>query len=158
MGLQTLIGKSASKVPFVSFLFEPSIDEWGGEETYGNIAERAFENIVSPGYYSKKEYTAVDKELEELYERTGDSDVLPVKQQKYYRQDKITYYMSVKNYNEVKKLRGKRSFELIKALINSSKYKRMSDEEKVKAIKKCYDQAGKEAKDKMLKKVKKDAK
>lgn len=154
-GLQSLIGQASSKIPFASYLFEPAIDEWGREEKYGNIVERAFENIASPGYYAEDNYTAVDKELKELYERTGESSVLPVVQQKYYVEDKIYYYMSAEEYTKVKKMRGQRSFKYVKELLDSSKYRAMSDEEKVKAVEKCYEQAGKETKEKMLKEIKK---
>ena len=60
--LQRFIGQASSKVPFASYLFEPSVDEWGREEEYGNVLERVFENTVSPGYYSKDNYTKVDTE------------------------------------------------------------------------------------------------
>ncbi len=164
-GLQRFIGQASSKIPFASYLFEPAIDEWGREEKYGNVLERAFENTVSPGYYAEDNYTEVDKELRELYERTGESSVLPVIQQKYYKQDKIYYYMSAKDYTQVKKMRGKRSFELISNLLDNKivlknqekKFSSMTDEEKVNAVKKCYEQAGKETKEKMLEKVKKKA-
>lgn len=156
-GLQRLIGQASSKIPFASFLFEPAIDEWGREEKYGNVIERAFENTISPGYYAEDNYTTVDKELKELYERTGESSVLPVIQQKYYKENKIYYYMSAEDYTEVKKMRGQLSFKYVKSLLDSSKYNSMTDEEKVNAIEKCYEQAGKETKEKMLEKVKSKA-
>lgn len=152
--VQRLIGRAASKIPFASLLFETSVDEWGREESYGNIFERVVENTLSRGYYSAGNYTAVDEELKELYERTGDAAVLPTSQQKYYTKDKVRYDMSAKIYTEVKKLRGEKSFNYISKLIKSNRYKNMSDEKKVKAIKKCYDQAGEETKKEMFEKVK----
>lgn len=146
--------QASSEIPFASYLFEPSVDAWGREETYGNLFERAFENTVSPGYYAKENYTDVDRELKELFERTGENSVLPTTQQKYYAEQKVYYYMNAKDYTEAKKLRGQRSFELVQNLMDSSDYKGMSDEEKVKAIKKCYETAGKETKEKMIEKVK----
>lgn len=156
-GLQRLIGQASSKIPFASYLFEPAIDEWGREETYGNLFERTLENALSPGYYAEDNYTEVDKELREIYERTGETSVLPVIQQKYYKEDKIYYYMSAEDYTEAKKMRGQKSFEYVNKLINSSKYRSMSDEEKVSAIEKCYKRAGEETKGIMLEKVKQNA-
>lgn len=153
-GLQRLIGQASSKIPFASYLFETSVDEWGREESYGNIVERAFENTVSPGYYSAENYTRVDKELRKLYEKTGDSAVLPVIQQKYYTEDYVKYDMTAEEWTKVKKLRGKKSFELVRELISSNKYSAMTDKEKIKAIKKCYTEAGDYAKEQMLDKVK----
>jgi hypothetical protein len=157
-GLQTLIGQASSKIPFASKLFQPAIDEWGREETYGNVVERAFENTVSPGYYAKDNYTRVDKELRKLYDKTGDASVLPTLQQKYYREDGSDYYMSAEDYTKVKKMRGKKSFQYVKELINSSDYHSMSDEEKVEAIADCYKQANKETKEEMLERVKRKSK
>ena len=165
-GLQRFIGQASSKIPFASFLFQPAIDEWGREETYGNGVERVLENTVSPGYYSANNYTDVDKELRELHERTGDDSVLPVIQQKKYTEDYVTYYMSAEDYTETKKIRGQKSFELVSGLLSNKKvyktqnktYSRMSDEEKVKAIDKCYEEAGDYAKEKMLEKVKSKSK
>ena len=153
-GLQRLIGQVSSKIPFASYLFETSVDEWGREETYGNVVERAFENTVSPGYYSAENYTAVDRELRKLFERTGDSAVLPVIQQKSYTEDYVKYDMTAKEYTQVKKLRGQKSFELVRNLISSSDYIAMTDKEKVKAIKDCYTDAGDYAKEQMIEKVK----
>ena len=165
-GLQRFIGQASSKIPFASFLFQPAIDEWGREETYGNGVERVLENTVSPGYYSANNYTDVDKELRELHERTGDDSVLPVIQQKKYTEDYVTYYMSAEDYTETKKIRGQKSFELVSGLLSDNKvyktqnkpYSRMSDEEKVKAIQKCYEEAGDYTKEKMLEKVKSKSK
>ncbi|MFA7636847.1 MAG: hypothetical protein WCX81_03695, partial [Monoglobales bacterium] len=105
--LQRFIGQASSKIPFASYLFEPSVDAWGREEEYGNIVERAFKNTVSPGYYSKDNYTKVDTELKKLYDRTGESSVLPTTQQKYYVSDKTYYYMNAKDYIKVKKSEDK---------------------------------------------------
>lgn len=161
-GLQRLIGQASSKIPLASYLFEPAIDEWGREETYGNVAERAFENTISPGYYSAENYTSVDRKLRKLYEKTGDSAVLPVIQQKYYTEDYVKYDMTAEEYTKVKKLRGRKSFELVRSLLSDEiifekqekRYSSMSDDEKVKAIKKCYEEAGKYAKEQMIEKIK----
>jgi hypothetical protein len=174
MLVQRLVGQASSKIPFASYLFEQSVDEWGRELTYGNVMERVLENTLSPGYYSSENYTKVDKELKELYDRTGESDVLPVTQVKYYKQDNTYYHMSVKDYTEAKKIRGQKSFNFISEVINDKlavklqdkktkkyyvkKYSQMSDDEKVRAIKRCYEKAGDETKEIMFEKIKKNVK
>lgn len=155
-GLQNIMGQAASKIPFASYLFEPAIDEWGREETYGNLFERAVENAVSPGYYAEKNYTAVDNEIKRLYESTGDASVLPVIQQKKYTEAKVDYPMTAEQYTEAKRIRGQKSFALINNLIKSNKYKSMSDVEKAAAIAKCYREAGEYAKEQMINKVKRN--
>ena len=153
-GIQRIVAQTASKIPFASFLFAPSVDEWGREESYGNVLERTLENMVSPGYYAKEDYTVADKEIKRLYDETGDNAVLPILQQQYYKEQGTYYYMSADDYYEVKRIRGQESFKLVRELIKKKSYKQMSDEEKVKAIKKCYEKAGDTAKKRMLGKVK----
>ncbi len=169
-GMQRLIGQASSKIPFASYLFETAVDEWGREETYGNILERVSENIISPGYYSKENYTNVDKVLKDLYEKTGETSVLPIAQQKYYEENYIRYDMTAKEYTEAKKMRGQKSFKYVNELLadkrmiklksnvtgkyRNLRYSQMSDDEKVRAIKKCYEQAGEETKETMLEKMK----
>ena len=169
-GVQNFIGQVSSKIPFASYLFEPSIDEWGREETYGGIVERTLENAISPGYYSEKNYTEVDEEIKRLYESTGEADVLPVTQQKKYTESKVDYPMTAAQWTEAKRIRGQKSFELIEQLFSDKMqvklqnketgkyqtmfYSLMSDEEKVRAIKKCYEDAGDYTKEQMLDKVK----
>ena len=164
--VHTLIGNVSSKIPLVGKLFiEPKIDAWGRDEEYGNLPERVFENIISPGYYSKEEYTQVDKEIEAIYEKTGEEGVLPSKIQKSLTIDKKNYSLNSHQYTQYARLKGQKRFELVKELIEKGKktkkkfgggyvrtpYNSLSDEEKVKAIKKCYDDASDYANSEMKK-------
>ncbi len=143
-GLQKFIGQVSSKLPFASYLFEPSIDSWGREETYGDIPERVFENTVSPGYYSSFSLTPVDEEIARLFEQTGKDDVFPTTVGKSFTDGGIKYYLTAKEYTQVKKLRGKMSYLLAEALIESSEYEGMTDDEKAAALGNCYKTAQKE--------------
>lgn len=151
--IQSFVGQVASKVPFASKLYEPSVDNWGRDESYGSLLGRSLENVISPGYHSKKNYTEVDEELKNLYALTGETSVFPITQSKYYKVDGVVYNMSAKEYTEAKRLRGQKSFAFVKELIESKKYNLMSNDEKVKAIKKCYENAGDETKEIMLQKM-----
>lgn len=169
-GLQRIAGQAASKIPFASYLFEPSIDVWGREETYGGVVERVFENTASPGYYAEENYTEVDKVLKELYNRTGDAAALPTEQQKYFTEGDARYNMTAQEYTEAQKIRGQKSFELVSDLLadkksielqdkktkqyKTKKFSQMTDEEKVTALEKCYKEAGNHTKEQMLEKVK----
>lgn len=152
--IESLKEKTISKVPGASFLFEPSVDNWGREMEYGSIFERIAENTVSPGYYSEQNYTAVDNEIKRLYEYTGDESVFPITQTKTFTEDKVVYSLNAKQYTEAKKIRGRKSFELVEKLINSTNYSHISDENKVKALSDAYKKAGQYAKKEMLKKIK----
>lgn len=147
---QRLIGEASSKIPLMSYLFAPSVDNWGRDESYGGTLERVFENTVLPGYYSKENYTEVDEELLRLYNQTGDNAVFPPSISKYFKEDGERFDFTADEYASYKRDRGQRGFKYVYELINSSSYARMSDNEKVKAIEKCYDRAREEAKLKYL--------
>jgi hypothetical protein len=166
--LQQTIGQAASKIPAVSYLFPKSIDVWGREEKYGNFLERLLENTISPGYYSKKNETKVDKEIFDLYEKTDDVSVFPTKQNKYYKEKDDNgewqyYYFTADEYEKVMRTRGRKSYALVSDLISdkkvlknqNKKYSEMTDEEKVRAIRDCYEIAGTQTKEEVLPAIKK---
>lgn len=92
--------------------------------------ERIFENTISPGYYSEKQYTDVDKELEKLYGKTKENSVLPSAPQKSITQDKITYHLNAFQYTEFSKLRGQKAFENVQKTITGNRYKVLVTKEK----------------------------
>lgn len=153
--IQTLIGKAESKIPLASFLLEPKVDRWGREETYGSLPERIFENTISPGYYSEEKYTKVDKELERLNKAVGGNDMFPVTMGTKITIDKVEYNLDVHQYTEAARLRGQKSFELVQDLMNAEYYDRLSDEDKVKELQKCYGDALDYVKEEMGEELKK---
>ena len=93
-----------------------------------------------------------------MYKATGNNEVLPVKQAKYFTIDGVRYDLSADEYAEVLRNRGKKSRELINNLISDKMsvklkneetgtyrylfYSDMSDSEKARAIARCYSEAG----------------
>jgi hypothetical protein len=144
--IQKIIGQAAGKFPGASFLFTKSVDDWGRDESYGGFVERFVENTVSPGYYSKENYTDVDNELMRLYTVTNDSAVFPPKSSKYITEGGEKHNFTAKQYEQYKRDRGQSAFNYVNKLINSDEYKNMGEKEQLKAIKKCYERAGDEAK------------
>lgn len=149
--LQRFVNQTAAKIPFASKFLQVKVDNWGRELDYGGAVERLLENSVSPGYYSEKHYTDVDKELEKLYERTKEGAVLPSAPQKSITQDKVTYHLNAYQYTEFSKLRGRKAFEYTAKTISSYQYKNADDDKKVKLIKECYEKAQKDAKEELFK-------
>ncbi|MBD8947800.1 MAG: hypothetical protein EGR97_10860 [Clostridiales bacterium] len=149
--LQRFVNQTAAKIPFASKFLQVKVDNWGRELDYGGAVERLLENSVSPGYYSEKHYTGVDKELEKLYERTKEGAVLPSAPQKSITQDKVTYHLNAYQYTEFSKLRGRKAFEYTAKTISSYRYKNADDDKKVKLIKECYENAQKDAKEELFK-------
>ena len=152
-GLDRFIARQATKIPGLSKILEPKIDMWGREETYGDTwYGRLIGNTISPGYYKEINSTALDDELRRLgNEYEGDGSVLPPKVPKYFTYEKQEYYMTPSEYALYSVIRGQKSFEAADELIRTDDYKNKSAEEKKKALEKCYDAAGDEAKNEILK-------
>lgn len=152
-GLDRFIARQATKIPGLSKILEPKIDMWGREETYGDTwYGRLIGNTISPGYYKEINSTALDDELRRLgNEYEGDGSVLPPKNQKSFTYEKQKYYMTPSEYARYSVIRGQKSFEYADELIRTDDYKNKSAEEKKKALEKCYDAAGDEAKNEILK-------
>ena len=152
-GLERFINRQLAKTPGASRLIEPKIDMWGREETYGDTWYGRFVgNTLSPGYYKEIDSTALDDELRRLYEEyEGDGSVLPPKIPKYFTYEKQKYYMNPSEYTKYSVIRGQKSFEAADELIRTDDYKNKSAEEKKRALEKCYDAAGDEARNEILK-------
>ena len=141
--------KAAAKIPFASTKLQPYVDQWGREQVNDNLASRAFQNFLSPGYYSEVEQTRVDEEVERLYETNGDSGVLPGYAPKYFYVDKKRVDLSADEYTELAKDKGQRAYKYLLDMIDTSAYKKLDDTEKANAVKRVYELALAQAKEKV---------
>ncbi|MBQ9994107.1 MAG: hypothetical protein IJP17_05290, partial [Clostridia bacterium] len=134
------IGRSAmSKTPVAEEQLPERIDAWGRNTGDGqSLFERAMENFISPGYYSKSKTTEVDTMLQELYTATGDTSVLPATAGRYFSFEGENYYMAADEYVEYAKTRGQTAFDIIDDLRQDPAFRRMSDDEKVACITDAY--------------------
>lgn len=149
--LQMALQRNKSKIPGALQTQQPYVDAWGREEPTGNIAERAFSNFLSPGYTSEKQTSYMEKELERLYEETGDSSVLPSSAQKSVTNQGEKYVLTAEEYTEYQRTMGKTSYELLSKLTGSSEYKKLTDEQRTDAVSEVYSYAKDLAKEEMLK-------
>ena len=121
------------------------VDAWGRTQSNGSVAERAFSNLLSPGYIGKNNSTEVDNELQRLYD-AGQTNVFPsriamTQTVNVYRNDgrKIEDRRLTKDeYVQYQKVMGQTSLELVKDLMKSPVYNGMSDEAKADAISEIY--------------------
>lgn len=128
-----------NKIPGLRQKLPIKTDIWGQEQKQSdNIALRALENGVFP--WARKELSSnnVDKEIIKVYENTGESSVFPDTINKNLTIDKKKYVMTSKELAKYKKQFGETSYELLKNLINSDGYKKLSDSQKQLAIEKIY--------------------
>lgn len=130
-----------SKIPVASQNRMLYIDAWGRADTEENAGFRALENFLSPGYHNEVRTTAADEELMRLAEATNSTAVFPKRAEKSFTVDGEAYAMTQEEYQKHLIERGQTSYQLVSDLISSPIYAGMSDEEKAKAVEKCYDYA-----------------
>lgn len=141
---ERIIGKIMNKLPGEYNQVE-YVDAWGRTQSSGSVAERAFSNLLSPGYIGKNNSTEVDNELQRLYD-AGQTNVFPsriamTQTVNVYRNDgrKIEARRLTKDeYVQYQKVMGQTSLELVKDLMKSPVYNGMSDEAKADAISEIY--------------------
>lgn len=138
------LGKIMNKLPGEYNQVE-YVDAWGRTQSSGSAAERAFSNLLSPGYIGKNRSTEVDNELQRLYD-DGQTNVFP---SRISMTDTVNVYRSdgrkteerrltKDEYVQYQKVMGQTSLELVKDLMRSPVYNGMSDEAKASAISEIY--------------------
>lgn len=144
--VQRAYQKLFNKIPGLSFLNQPYIDEWGREDTTQNIAVRAFENFLSPGWLSEIKTSDMEQELQRLYEATGENGVLPGYAAKFITVNGEKINLTGDEYTLFASTRGMTAYSIISEIVSSEEYANMSDGQKVKAIKDAFEFAGAAAK------------
>ena len=134
-----------SKIPGLSYTQIPKIDAWGREVERGNFGERVLENFISPGYYSKMDYDDTSKELERLYEETGEN-VFPTTAAKSFEVNGEHKYLTAEEYVTFAKAKGEYSHDYIYDFVRSDEYEKLSDGQRAKVITNLYKYANAKAK------------
>ena len=131
-----------SKVPGLRQKLPTKEDIWGNEQkAEPNIPLRVVNNFVNPSTVKNINTSKVDEELDNLYNKTGESTILPSTIEKTYTINGQTYRMTNEEYSKYKKNYGQTSYKLLDDLINSNDYNKLSDEQKQKAIENIYSYA-----------------
>jgi hypothetical protein len=137
--LSYLIDGIKKKVPGISRYMEPSIDIWGNEIDTGTVWNRVFANFISPGYLKQDKATTTDKKLLELYEKTGETAILPSYASKYFELDGDRVDLTAPQYTRFSKTQGKTSYNILKELFSNRNFDNMTDTEKISIIKNVYE-------------------
>ena len=135
--------KQAAKIPFLSMMLQPRVDQWGREQenTGGNVLGRFLFNTLSPGYADSLKSTAVDDELTQLYEATGDSSIFPSFADKSVKYNGENVKMNGDQYTRYAKTRGQNSYNILSDIIGTSAWDEADDREKTKLISEAYSYA-----------------
>ncbi len=149
--VQYTIGRATARLPGVDYQQIPYIDAWGREEEAEPLPVRAVNNFLNPAYTSKSNVTAVDGEVQRLYNITGEGAVVPTRAPKSFKAGGETVNLSKEQYVTYAKTRGQTAYTVIEGLIGSNGYQKLSDTDKADAIQNAYDYANALAKTKVSK-------
>ena len=131
-----------NKIPGLRKTLPIKTDIWGNNmEQSSNVVQRGLENAVLPWARKNVSSSNVDKELNKLYDKIGESSILPDIINKKLTINGKEYRLTNEEYSNYKKEYGKTSYNLINDLISSKEYKSMSDIQKQKAIEEIYSYA-----------------
>lgn len=129
------------KIPGARKTLQPAVDLWGREVSNGSAGERVFQSFLSPGYLKTVDDGPVDRELRRLHAATGSSAVYPAEAEKSFTVHGETKYLTAEEYTKYAKTLGKTRYDAVTALVNNAGYKKLSDEEKARAVSDAYEYA-----------------
>lgn len=141
--LQSQKNQIMAKIPGLSKKLPAAYDTWGNEKQRDNAA---FEQFLDPAAFTNQTASSRDKEIQRLYEATGDIGVYPP---------------SVKNGTDVDGLKldntqtstyqrtaGQLNRQIVDEVMRTDEYRQADDATRVKMLKSAYEigrEAGKEA-------------
>ena len=99
------------------------------------------QSFLSPGYFKTVDTGALDKELRRLAEATGSSAVYPAEVEKSFKVGGETKNLTAEEYTKYAKAVGQARYQAVSALTGNSGYKKLTDEEKAKAVAYAYEYA-----------------
>lgn len=149
--VQRFIQQQVAKIPGASKLLPSYKDQFGQEQITDSFITRVFQNFLSPGYIKDIKEGPVEKGLAELYEKTGETKIIPSYASKTLTVDGEKINLTAKEYDTYAKTRGNVSMKGLEGLLGDKNYKNLSDEQKTKVIEGIYDYANDVAKSKVLK-------
>lgn len=136
------VNQMKSKIPGLRQSLPTKKDIWGEDiKLSDNWPQRFFEAGILPMSIKKLNEDNVVTKLNELYDKTGNSSILPTTIEKTFTINGEKYRMTDKEYNEYKANYGKNSYKLIDSLVKTKEYKNLNDEQKQKAIENVYSYA-----------------
>ena len=147
---QKFIQQQAAKIPGVSRMLPTYKDQFGQEQLTDGVINRIVQNFFSPGYLKDIKEGTVEQGLTELYEKTGETSVIPSYASKTLTQNGEKINLTAKQYDTYAKTRGELSKKGLEGLFKDSYYKNLTDEQKVKIVEAIYDYANNVARTKVL--------
>ena len=150
--LKSQLDTAKSKIPELSKTLPASYDTWGQERRRSNsTGEAAFAQYVNPGQFGVDTSIPIDKDIQAIYDKTGNADVFP----KYAPRsldlgNDGTIKLDNKQHSEYQKELGQLSRKFAEGLFANSEFKKLSDDEKAKMLGNAYNFANVMSKEKLF--------
>ena len=133
-----------NKIPGLSQTNIPYRDVFGNAET-SSLAERIFENFISPGYVNAYNSDPVINEMDRLYSAnvTDSSSLVPKDPAKTisYKNDK--HILTAEEWDQYKVTRGQTAYSMLTDMIGREDYQQADEAAQVQMIKSVWDYADK---------------
>ena len=139
--IQYALGKASARIPGWDYHQVPYIDAWGREEPTGTLPMRAVNNFLNPAYTSFTNVTPADKEIQRLYDQTGNGAVVPRRPDRYITVDGKRIDLSGEQYMNYATMRGQTQFNMLSAISESPAYQNMTAAEQEKVVTGVYEYA-----------------
>lgn len=156
--IQNFLFRMASKIPGLNeMVLQPKVDAFGKTDRKESVSDYALsvaQNMLLPGSLKARRNDSTTDELESLLRSVDGSSgrkIIPDKSVNLnikFGDDDMR--MSVEERTAYRKTKGAEVQNGLQNLFNSSEYRRMSDDDKVKAISDVYRKAERSAKDEFL--------
>lgn len=133
------IEKMQNKIPYLTFSNDPYLNEFGQENSGTPHWAAALQNFVSPGYISEIKDDRVIDEVARLNAAQDSENVLPKKMPKYFGTKEDRVDLTSAQYHTFQKTAGQTAYNILDAMIDDSRYSKMTAEQQANAIKMAYD-------------------
>lgn len=138
--VDSLRKQTINGIPFASKNLPAKTDIWGETKKKSpNVFERFLQQSILPWNEKSLKSTDVDKAVLDLYYKTGDPSALPKSNiNKELTINSEKYRLNNEDFIQYKKEYGQQSYKLLQQLTASNEYKKMSDDQKLKAVSAVY--------------------
>lgn len=141
--IQSQKNQIVAKIPGLSKELPAAYDTWGNEKQRDNAA---FEQFLDPAAFTNQTISSRDKEIQRLYEATGDIGVYPPSVKNGTDVDGLK--LDNTQTSEYQRTAGQLNRQIVDEVMRTDEYRQAADATRVKMLKTAYtigSEAGKEA-------------
>lgn len=141
--LQSQKNQIVAKIPGLSKELPAAYDTWGNEKQRDNAV---FEQFLDPAAFTNQTVSSRDKEIQRLYEATGDIGVYPPSVKNGTDVDGLK--LDNTQTSEYQRTAGQLNRQIVDEVMRTDEYRQADDATRVKMLKSAYEigrEAGKEA-------------